>query len=130
MPDAAHAGFQTSHRAGLLLLSLALFALVLELVRRGRLKERYALLWLAAALGSLLLGIFPQVIARLAQVLHVQYLTVVFAITFLFLLILVLALSAVISRLSERNRELAQEVALLDHRLRQLERGAKDQSDA
>ena len=37
-----------------------LAGLILELVRRGRLKERYALLWLATALFTLFLGVFPD----------------------------------------------------------------------
>jgi len=115
-------GFQTAHRVSLLVLSVMLLGLVLELVRRGRLKERYALLWLAAAGTSLLIGAVPGVIERLAQVLHVQYLTIVFGISFLFMLGIVLGFSVVISRLSERSRELAQEVALLEHRINRTEK--------
>ena len=119
-------GFQTAHRVVLLLLSLALLAFVLELVRRGRLKERYALLWLAAALASLAVGAFPALVERLAALLHVQYLTVFFAFSFLFLLGIVLAFSVVISRQAERHRILAQELALLERRVRQIERGEPD----
>lgn len=114
-------GFQTAHRVTLLILSVLLLALVLELVRRGRLKERYALLWLAAAGASLLIGVLPVLIEKLAGALHVQYLTVVFGASFVFLLSIVLGFSVIISRLSERNRELAQELALLAHRVNRLE---------
>ncbi|HEO70425.1 MAG TPA: DUF2304 domain-containing protein [Candidatus Hydrogenedentes bacterium] len=115
-------GFHAAHRVGLLVASVALLALVLELVRRGRLKERYALLWLAAAGLSLLLGAFPRLIEWLAALLHVQYLTVLFAASFVFLLGIVLGFSIVISRQSERNRALAQELGLLEHRVRRLEK--------
>lgn len=115
-------GFYPVHRIGLLVLSLLLMLLVLELVRRGRLKERYALLWLGAAGGSLLIGLFPTIIVGLANGLRVQYLTVVYMITFLFLLGIILVFSVVISRLSERCRELAQEAALLAERVQKLER--------
>jgi len=115
-------GFQTAHRIGLLVLSILLLALVLELVRRGRLKERYALLWLAAAGASFLIGIFPVLIEKLATVFQVQYLTVFYGVSFLFLIGIVLGFSVIISRLSERNRELAQELALLAHRVKHLEK--------
>lgn len=113
--------FTPAHRAGLLLFSVLLLGLVLELVRRRRFKERYALLWLATSLFGLLVGVFPGIIVALARALHVQFLTVFFALAFLFLLGLVLTFSIVISRLSEQNRELAQEAALLAHRLKALE---------
>lgn len=115
-------GFYLLHRIGLLMASLMLGLIVLELVRRGRLKERYALLWLGTAGGTLLLGIFPDFIAYASRLLHFQYLTFVFAVSFLFMLTLVLSFSVVLSRQAERTRELAQEVALLEQRVASLER--------
>ena len=115
-------GFYFSHRVGLLLASLILGLAVLELVRRGRLKERYALLWLGTAGGTLLLGVFPDFIVYASKLLHFQYLTFIFAVSFLFMLGLVLTFSVVLSRQTERTRELAQEVALLEQRIASLER--------
>ena len=114
-------GFTTPHRLGLLLVSLALFGVVLELLRRRRFKERYALLWLGASLCGLLVGVFPGLIVWTSKAIHVQFLTVVFALAFVFLMGLVLSFSVVITRLSEQNRELAQEVALLAARVKELE---------
>jgi len=64
----------------------------------------------------------------MSRVFHLQRLTVLFALSFLFLLGLVLAFTVVISRLTERNRDLAQEVALLGHELQKLKNddGASD----
>jgi len=122
MDSALQLGFTPIHRAGLLLFSVALLALVLELVRRRRFKERYALLWLAASFAGLGVGLFPGMIVGMARLLHVQFLTVFFALAFVFLLGLVLSFSVVISKLTEHNRELAQEVGLLAHRIAQLEK--------
>ena len=122
MESAGQLMFQTPHRIALLVLSMVLAGLVLELVRRRRFKERYALLWLAAAFSGLVVGVYPRLIVWIAHAAHVQFLTVVFGLSFLFLLGLVLSFSVVISRLSEQNRELAQEVALLSNRLKRLER--------
>jgi len=118
-PAIVPTGFYTSHRIALLVLSLLLMGTVLEMVRRSYLKEKYALLWLLASLLVLLCGLFPSLIVRLSALLSFQYITLVFIFSFLFLLILVLAFSVAISRLSERTKELAQEVALLNHRLAQ-----------
>lgn len=122
MPDAAQLGFQPAHRVGLLIVSLILVGLVLELVRRRMFKERYALLWLAASGFVLVIGLAPSLVVWLARVLHVQFLTIFFALSFIFLLGLVLSFSVVISHLSDRNRELAQEVGLLEQRIRRLEK--------
>lgn len=110
------------HRAALLVMSIMLVAVVFELVRRGYLKERYALLWLATSATGLIVGIFPQVIVWFSHTFQFQFLTVILAITFLFTLGLVLAFSIVLSRLTERHRRLTQEVALLTETVKQLER--------
>ncbi len=122
MTGEAQTGFETAHRIGLAAVSILLLLLVLELVRRGLLKERYALLWLAASAFGLIIGIFPQIIVFLAGALRFQYLTVFFVLSFIGGLGLVLAFSIVISRLVERNRRLTQEVALLSHAVKELER--------
>ncbi len=123
MSDISEIGFYAAHRFGLLVISAALMAAILELVRRGHLKERYALLWLSAAGAGLAVGAFPGIIVRLSAWLRFQYLTLVFALSFVFLLLLVLVFTVVISRLSERNRSLAQEIALLSQRVDRLESG-------
>jgi choline-glycine betaine transporter len=114
-------GFTIEHRIGLFIFSILLFGLILELVRRRQFKERYALLWLATSLFGVLVGVFPTVIVWISKLVHVQFLTVFVALAFVFLLGLVLSFSVVISRLSEQNRELAQELALLANRLRHWE---------
>ncbi len=115
--EAEQLGMAVAHRVALFVLSFMLALLVLELVRRELLKERYALLWLATAAFGLLVGIFPSIIVILSTTLHFQKLTVLFVLSFLFVLGLVLSFSVAISTLAERNRNLTQEVALLSHEL-------------
>ena len=113
---------QKVHQIGILGMSILLVFLVLELVRRGWLKEKYALLWLGTAVASLLVGFFPHVIVAAANTFHFQYLTVLFTVYFLFTLGLVMSFSVVISQLAERNRELTQELALLAHSVERIEK--------
>ena len=121
METAPQFGFTIFHRIGLMVFSVLLLRLVLELVRRRLFKERYALLWLATAAGGVIVGLFPGIIVWLSKVMHVQFLTVFFLLALLFLLGLVLSFSVVISSLSEQNRALAQELALLANRLNEIE---------
>jgi len=126
MTELQEIGIQPGHRTALLALSVLLFVLVLELVRRGYLRERYALLWLATSLAGLVVGVFPNLIVDFARLVQFQLLTGLFVLAFLFLLSLVLVFTILISRLSERNRQLAQEIGLLNHRVEELE-GHRDE---
>lgn len=119
-------GFLLIHRLGLFGVSLGLALLIFELVRRGFLKERYALLWLIVAAAGLLIGAVPSIIERLSLWLEFQYLTVFYTASFLFLLLIVLAFTIAISRLSEHARELTQELALLAARLEKVEKDSHD----
>ncbi len=121
MEDLQQIAIQPSHRLAITILSVVLFTLVLELVRRDYLKERYALLWLATSAIGLVIGVLPGLIGRLAQVFHFQMITILFVVSFLYVLGIVLGFSIIISKLTERNRLLAQEVALLGNRLEGLE---------
>ncbi len=113
---------QFAHRLGLLGFSVLLALVVLELVRRGLLRERLALLWLATAAMGLLMGIFPRSIVVLAHLFHFQFITLVVVVESLFILGIVLAFSVSLSRLGNRNRRLAQEHALLARQVEQLEK--------
>lgn len=87
--------------------------LVVELIRRGRLKERYALLWLLASCVLLILST-TKIIESVSQIIGIYYPpSALFLIAFLFLLLITLHFSVVISGLSEQNKRLAQEIALL-----------------
>lgn len=125
-PSYEQTGIQWVHQIGIFTLSLLLLGTVIELVRRGFLKERYALLWVASAGASFVIGLFPGIIEGLARLFHFQYLTVLFGLYFAFTLALVLCFTIVISRLSEKNRALTQEVALLAHAVDKLQKHNQD----
>jgi hypothetical protein len=87
---------------------------VLELIRRGRLKERYAILWLLAGGVLLLLSSSRDLLEAVARLLGVFYPpSLLFLLAFFFLLLITLHFSVVLSGLSEKNKKLAQELALL-----------------
>jgi len=102
--------------------SILLLVIVFELIRRGRLKEEYSLLWLLSGVVILTFSIFPNLLLIISQALGMFYLTVLLVISFLFLLLIVLHFSTVLSRLSERNKELTQELSILDFRFKELDK--------
>jgi hypothetical protein len=99
--------------------ALGLLAFVLELVRRRRLLERYALLWLFSALCLLVLAISEGLLELVASVIGIFYPpSALFVIAFGFVLLLLLHFSLAVSRLADQNRVLAQRLALLEQRIR------------
>lgn len=89
------------------------FVLVLALVRAGRLKERFAAIWLAVGVGMILLALLRPFVDRLSEALGIQSgTTTVFVIAVLVILGVLLQLSVAVSRSEERIRDLAESIAL------------------
>jgi hypothetical protein len=87
---------------------------VIELIRRGRLKEKYSLLWLFAGSCLLLFSLSRDLLEYVSRLLGIYYPpSLLFLLAFLFLLLITLHFSVVLSGLSEQNKQLAQELALL-----------------
>jgi hypothetical protein len=113
-----------------ILVTAGLFALVFELVRRRRLLERYALLWLFASVILLGLSIWRGLLEELAGAVGIFYApSALFAVAFGFVLVLLLHFSLVISRLAEQSKVLAQRVGMLQHEVDEL-RGRLATADA
>ena len=104
--------------------SLLLILIVLELIRGRRLKERYALLWLATGVVLLVLSAWRGGLNTIAGWLGVSGYppAILFAAAIMFVIAVLLHYSTVLSRLTDDNVLLAQEVALLRARLDALEK--------
>ena len=102
------------------LASLALLAVIFELIRRHRLRERYALLWLLAGTVLLVLSLWRSSVNTIAGWAGVRGYppAVLFAVAVLFILVVLLHYSTVVSKLTDQNVILAQRLALLGARLR------------
>src|SRR6188472_1187251 len=106
--------------------SALLILIVLELIRGRRLKERYALLWLATGVVLLVLSVWRGGLNTIAAWLGVSGYppAILFAAAIMFVIAVLLHYSTVLSRLTDDNVLLAQEVALLRARLDALEQAA------
>jgi hypothetical protein len=101
--------------------SVVLLLVVLELIRSRRLRERYALLWLATGVVLLVLSAWRSGLNTIAGWVGVTGYppAVLFAVATLFILLVLLDYSTVISKLSDQNTVLAQRLALLEQRLQE-----------
>jgi hypothetical protein len=96
------------------IVGLLLVGVILELVRRRQLREKYALLWLAVGIVVVPLAIFPRLLDRLAGVVGVvSGVSLVLFLGLVFLLLVCLHLSWEVNRLEEETRTLAEDIALL-----------------
>ena len=105
-------------------LSVILLLLTFELIRKGRLREEYSILWLFTGGAILIFILFPAFFLSrfIPRVTGVFYLSAVVLIVFFFLLLIVFHFSVVISTLTNRNKELAQRYALLELEFNELKR--------
>ncbi len=102
-------------------ISIGALIFVLELVRRRRLREEYSLLWLAIAFAMLVFSFWRDLLHGLAATVGIAYPpNLLFMLAILFVFLLMLYFSTVITRLTQENKEIAQEVALLRHELERL----------
>ena len=105
-----------------ILATAAMFLVVFELVRRRRLMERYALLWLFSSTVLFGLAVWKQLLERLASTIGIFYApSALFAVAIACILLLLLHFSLVISRLVDQNKVLAQQLGQLRERVEQLE---------
>lgn len=99
--------------------ALLTLGFVIELLRRGILRERFAGLWLAVSAAFLLVAVVPGIARRASQALgFVLPSNFLFFVAILFLLAVAVQLSYEVSRLESRTRRLAEELALLTAEVR------------
>jgi hypothetical protein len=102
--------------------AVGLLVIVLEMVRRRRLMERYALLWLFSAVVILGLAVWQDALNQLARAMGiVSAPNALFLVAVGAILLLLLHFSAAMSRLSDQSKVLAQRQAILEQRVRELE---------
>lgn len=98
------------------------FAVVFELLRRRRLREKYALLWVVVAGATVLLSLFPTLLVRAAALVGIATPSnLLFLVSVLILFAVSLQLSGEVGVLEEQSRRLAEEIGSLQLRVDELE---------
>jgi hypothetical protein len=105
-------------------IAIAFMLMILELIRRDRLQERYSVIWFIAGLGMLAGAAFPGLLELVADLMGVRNTNVaLFSIVLLLLLGLALNFSVIMSRQAAQITRLAQERALEKARTQAAEEG-------
>lgn len=98
--------------------SILLFLFIIHLIRSGRLKEGYSLIWFFIALGTVLLSLFSELLDMLAHFIGIVYVpAVLFLVLLAGLYVLGIHFSLLLHRYDRRIRALAQEHAILKEEL-------------
>ncbi len=107
------------------IISIVSFALTFEFIRKNYLREEYAILWLCTSSIIAVLSLWPGLIGVLSRITGLYYITAVSAIVFAFIIAVLMHYSIAISKMKEINKELTQRCALLDQRVKELEKAGR-----
>lgn len=98
----------------------AIIALI-NMIRKHRVELQYTLLWFLLALAILILTVFPSLLEKLTRILGIGLpINLLFFSGFCFSLVIIFSLSLSISRLSEKSKQLTQEIGLLKEKIEKL----------
>lgn len=110
--------------------AVLVLVVVVEMLRRGRLRERHAIWWLVAGAAALVAGVFPQTLSWAASLFGITIpINLVFFVSIAVLFLVSLQHSAEATQLESKTRTLAEEVALLRLRVADLEAASRAEPD-
>lgn len=114
----------TAHFQFLMILGAVILLLIIfVLLKKGKMTVKYSLLWLGLAVVLVIFAICPYVVYVLRDLLDVEMpVNLVFMLLFCFVLVVLISLSIAVSQLAEKCKRLTQENALLEKRVRELEK--------
>jgi hypothetical protein len=103
--------------------SIGLFAYIFHLVRNKRIKEEYSLLWLFFSIVFIFFSIWRHGLEYFAKLMGIAYPpAALFIILLLAIFLILIEFSRIISRLTDRNISLAQEMAILKMEIEKLKK--------
>jgi hypothetical protein len=106
-----------------LVFGIGMLIIIIDLVRRRKLREEYSWLWLMTGAGILILSLWFDLLKWVTHLVGaITPSSTIFLFAFLFLIFISLHFSVVISKLTDRNKELAQRYALLENEVDELKK--------
>jgi hypothetical protein len=104
-----------------ILAALLTLAVVIEMLRRGRMRERHAIWWLVAGTLALIIGIFPQILDWLGGLIGIGLpINLVFFVSIAVLFLVCIQHSSELTQLESKTRTLAERHAIQQLELEEL----------
>lgn len=110
-------------RIVLILGVLLYLGIIFFLLKKKKLTVQFSIIWLLSGAVLLLFAVFPYIVLILGDIFRViNPVNFVFIVLFVFVLFILLSLSSAVSVFSGKIKRMAQEQALLEERIRTLEK--------
>lgn len=98
------------------------FAIILKLLKDKALELKYTLLWLFAGFIMFIMVVFPELLSTIVHLFGIQdNMNGLYILILAFVLMILMALTSIVSRQSNKTKTLIQEIAILEKRVRELE---------
>ena len=108
------------------IVDLIFLVVILNMLKKKKLNLKYTLTWLFAAFALLVVDCFPQIIEGIMNLVGVASpVSMVFVLEALFVLVILLSLTAIVSHLTEQVYRLTQTIAIMEKKIRELEEEKK-----
>ena len=105
------------------IISIALALTIFQLIRKKKLKEQYSLLWFLIVAAMLVLSLWEGLLYRVASLLGIEVPSnALFLLAILFIFVMLLHFSLLVSRLTDQTKMLSQRLAIMDHEIRRSSR--------
>ena len=99
------------------------YVIIVALIKKKSLSLKYSIMWLAAGIVMLAMAMFPGILAWITEVLGITLpVNALFALMFFCVIIILVALTSIVSKQNEKIKTLVQNQAMLEHRIRELEK--------
>lgn len=117
----------TTLRLTIVVALLIYFAFIFALLKRKKLTLKYTLLWLFAGVVMALIAIFPNIFEKLMHLIGVIEMTNgLFAVLIFAMIIIMISITVIVSEMNDRQRQLIQQCAFYEKRIRELESASED----
>lgn len=110
-------------RVVLIVAVIVYFIMILIFLKNKTLELRYTLLWMFAGMILAVLVIWPELLSRLVRLVGIQSnMNGLFIMAIAFIVMIMMSLTSIVSRQTNKIRHLIQEIAILEKRVRELEK--------
>lgn len=101
--------------------SIILFFVILMLIRKRRIKEEYSLMWLLFSVVFILFSVWREGLDVVSSLLGIAYPpAAMFLILMMAIFLIMIEFSMIISKLADKNKNLAQEIAMLHYEIEKM----------
>lgn len=114
-------------RVTLIIAVICYFIIILYFLKQRALNLKYTLLWLLSGVVLGILVIYPELLRHVIRILGIESnMNGLFIISIGFMLMIMMALTSIVSRQNVKIRQLVQEISILDKQIRELKLDKKE----